>query len=556
MLRLATTFTSVLSSVAGGSLLHPFVRGHAGSTVNGHALGSGLLPIAGACIVLALLAGLGRLWLLGWRPSIPRPSVRSTTAFVLSFLIVSGMVLGGVGPGGGAVGTASAASVAGFQDCDPADSLVGALINGVLNPNQPGECRFNPEDADSGQTRTDIFAGAETSAAQKDVKLTSVENRLTDARAMALTEAKLAAIEAMNNNASKANATDAAETAVEDYYSTIQANLISEAESLTHYSDYASDVETNETGDSGLDQTWVTTKGNGRPPETTWERQIWLLNGSTRNISQPELSNGVQYTWFPNNGTNHDTSDTIIFQSADNQTVEYLKNSRFVSKFQKIHLQNDQVRNNVGGMVDGIYSGYSAGELNASDVLSPTELYSRAATDYNSTGYSGFAAAQLAATGYSGNISMSHVVNLSSEGAISANLSTTEVSGTIFYTGSESVTLEKGRTYDPTSHDGSFVLAYQTENQSGIADLTGNFSIAEQIDTSSGESVNSTSTETYVYNTTDTSDLQQTLTKLEELRQEYQQMNSGGDSIGWDWGSQNPAVVVAVVLAAILVLKD
>ncbi|PSQ57655.1 hypothetical protein BRD22_01665, partial [Halobacteriales archaeon SW_8_68_21] len=103
--------------------------------------------------------------------------------------------------------------------------------------------------------------------------------------------------------------------------------------------------------------------------------------------------------------------------------------------------QRQLVSDNLAVAIEETLANYDANELNATDFLSPTEIASRASTDYQETGYYGFAATTLAAQGYSGNLNTSHTVALASGET---------VDGTLFYTGDDLTQIENGTQYDPT----------------------------------------------------------------------------------------------------------
>jgi hypothetical protein len=185
-------------------------------------------------------------------------------------------------------------------------------------------------------------------------------------------------------------------------------------------------------------------------------------------------------------------------------------------------------------------------------------MATQASTDYNSTGYSGFSAAQAAALGISTDTNNSHVVthdwtrfNATSD---QQEMTTVNTTGTLFYTGEDSPSLSTGSTVDPTNYSGGFYMA--VSSMEGIdanatpqyVPLESNFTIQSATNTRTGEAVNTTTMEPRPeYSTTNVSNLQDQIDELQKLRDYYQQQTAAA---GGGTGSSNTMLIVAIALAA------
>jgi hypothetical protein len=177
------------------------------------------------------------------------------------------------------------------------------------------------------------------------------------------------------------------------------------------------------------------------------------------------------------------------------------------------------VNNNGDAVIDGIYGNFSQGEIDTTDVLSPSEIAGQAATNYSSTGYYGFAAAELAALGNAGSLNHSHTVE---------RYNGETLDGTLFYTGQDSVTFSLDDTYDPADYSGSFLMA----TNDGIVELTRPFTITDQVNTRTDETVGNVDAERYVYDRTSADQFKEALDQLQQVRQSFEDSESRATGIG------------------------
>jgi hypothetical protein len=220
----------------------------------------------------------------------------------------------------------------------------------------------------------------------------------------------------------------------------------------------------------------------------------------------------------------------------------------------------DRVLGNISTLISDIYSFYSAGDIPTDALLDAGDVYSVMSTDYESTGYFGYAAASAAALGIPSTSDYPMQVYLVEQDAtVKAHLySSTGPDGT---SGS---TWDTGTTYDPSTLPNPVYMAYEhtqtdadgnTQMVSDFVQLTGSFRIESAKD-KDGNDVSSVSVESKNQQTYDVAQLE---AELEELRKEYErqqdeaQTAAGGGS--FDWNSLSigglPGEAVALIVAGI-----
>jgi hypothetical protein len=502
---------------------------------------------------------------------------RRFAAIALAIMLVAVAIGGGLGPS--PVGSAEAAGP--LADCSWYDSTYGGFTAVMLQTISGTGCTIG-DDADPGTAAMgDVYASATTLQSTQDTALSMVDNRLTDARGPAYAEAKIAMVEEFKAGANKSVARQAAYDAIEDYYSPIVANLDTLWTQKVLYWNYSWHAEVQSTGSAGA---WVGGEnlpldevGGNHYPNIT-HRQLTLPNGST--VPTVAIHGNLSGTWYDLHWSNNEslsgdlptkhpdpsknqlvyshTSDYtyLVFleapasgsESWDYDRLKDISSTSGVNEpddtfeyyHAKVYDEIAQLKTNIDPLVNKTYQQYEPSELDTTGLLSPTELASRASTDYNSTGYHSFLAAQLAMMGYSGNIPISHTVE--------SNGST--YNGSLFYTGDNLTEIETGVTYDPANYTGSFVMAYQLENGSEMRDLTEPFTVTEQINTQTGETVANASIEQYAYSTNNASNLADELSQLIEAREdllgETPSNSSGGGGLFASFGSFLDGIIPSI----------
>ena len=474
--------------------------------------------------------------------------MRRVTALAVCLLVVSGMVLAGVGPGGSMVGTAAADDALAIDavNCSFTDYMFAPVSLAV-----PDGCSLQIQSVNTtDQGNLDNYAMAVSVQDNAEGYRTSHSNRLEDTKSVAWSKAKIAAVEAMNDGKSEAEAQVAAKQAVQSYYSTMEYNTVQQWNTYVDQISYvnASSVDVRGYHTSG------STSGPadiGNVSNTTYT----LLNGTDVQMREFYHS-GDGGVWVSLHDAETPTNDATVHVEVDDPTQDggqwedILMPKPWGTLTDDMVSQSNTVQSNIDAYISSVYTEYTEGELNASDAIDPQTLAQEASTNYNSTGYYGYAAANLAALGYSGNLSASHTVEVyNSTGTTVANYS-----GTLFYTGDDVDRFNTSQNYTFSNLSGTVYMAVQSGEKASIRDLSEDGSemrITEATNTKTKESLNATKIETKTYSTHNASNLQSELDQLQELRQDIQEMQAGG-GVGGGGGAGNPALIVGLIAVVLL----
>lgn len=436
--------------------------------------------------------------------------------------------------------------------CSAVDTAVTAMHTLVSSENL--RCQYWRTDS---ATKTDAYANALGLEDQTDAYYTTRNNMAQDVRGVMYMKGKMAAVEALNNGANESEAIKAWKNAVDDYTTRIVRNDLRAQEARVEQAAWIALM---------MGSTNTSTSYNAEMYASTGEATYNLPNGTTVNVSTPMVDSGGAYYWvlysdidsnydsmnLTNLSWEHGTASTIsgdhllvaeegapdqagYSSASDSYTaiaVNAKKGNTNVARF--LDARN-QIMADADTVVPNIYTEWKEGDIDLTDVLGPVTLAQEASTQYNSTGFHSFGAAELAALGIAGDTNVSHTVytDLNRTKYVEADNGSRDVStvnasieGTIFLSGN-STDLQTGTTYDPSTLDGTvyMTVASVTNRTTGdsvnvsdrIIVIENNFTISEATNTRTGESVNVTNAEDKTYEDTNASRLKE---KVDELRQE------------------------------------
>lgn len=555
--------------------------------------GTGAAPL-GAAVAVALLGVVllgARLYLGGVRlPSGSRRVARKAAAPAVVLLVVGAVVIAGVAPG--PTGSADAASIS-VTSCTVGDVALGGLFT-FLNPEDTCGIYGN---ADAHQDHIDAYAHGRALSESQNNYLVSISNFRDERRTASWTEGKLALVNALNNNSSLSTANRRANLSMAAYYHSQVNNY------LQYYSQAASQSEYDWRANSSwvkYDSSSMTLVGFAtvRAPlpgagNATLRAPV-LKDTSTSTtkymVETPGgLGHGTWNRWVPTENASDSLSPNTTYSSLTvesmhaaeiNNNTSQLASQRFTSvntpvvytdptssntttvidaerySNQLLDWRDDMYNNrqDMSTFADSVYASYQAGELNLSDILSPTDLASRAATNYNQTGSNAFVAAELANLGLAGDLNTS--VTVETVNSTGANVT---YNGTPFYTADDVSSFELNKTYDPANLSGTVYLAIQQNDSAGIITLNeGPFTFVSAIDPETGANLSQISMENYNEKDTNASDLQQELERLAELRDELNQKiaSISAPSAPSFGGLGEDAPILIVVAAAVILLAS
>jgi len=486
-----------------------------------------------------------------------RPALRKVGSLLLAVVIVSSMV-------GAPVGTAQAAP----EDCTIGDIALGGLFT-YLNPEDSCGVYKEQDTKDHLQARE---LGASVGAHQ-DSYLTTQENFASDRRAPTWSEAKLSIVNSLNQNRTEAEAQERANDSIEGYATPQVHNVlhtygagVSTAEQMWRanaswvrsqngssseyhvvgFADYsyplpngnnttirapivasgdflsASDTKDPDAYQSGtyylvMPTSWEPYEDYRRPNQTYVDSsEVESSNQVARisNVYSPYLSNDTSKidSVFMDENSNYAEGLYITGVNDSQENISVVDNGRYHDLHMDLWNVQTNTKDNVDSYINTTYQDYESGELSTDNILNPTDLASRASTQYNESGYYGFAAVELANLGYSGDFNSSVTVSM--------NNSTYE--GYLFYTADDRSGWEVGETYDPSGWNGTVYLAEQSsDNQSGVYRLDQNFTIESAQNPKTGDAITNVTTQEYTQATYNSSKLEAQLKELRKLKEEY-----------------------------------
>jgi hypothetical protein len=256
---------------------------------------------------------------------------------------------------------------------------------------------------------------------------------------------------------------------------------------------------------------------------------------------------------------------------SDNSWNLVLNPTTYRNEVEEYQSTLSQVESGLDSYVNTTYQEWEAGNLTTEDIAdsSPMTIGSMAATERNTTGYYGYANAQLASLGLSGDTNASHVVSTTlnqtnyTDTGRAYEQTPVNVTGTLFYTGDDNQTFQTGTTYNPDNLNGVVYMSVASMTnrtsgetvpyEGGFYEVESNFTVEDATNVRTGEPVNTTTMEPVDYSTTNVSQLSEELDRLKELRDYYeQQQAAAGGGFSLNFGGTGTGIGIA--LAAVVVL--
>lgn len=487
---------------------------------------------------------------------------RQAVALFLAFTLI--LTVASVPPGG-PVGQVSAS----HAECSETDELFWVMSLGYLNnpfavnqqcdPSALSDHADDLEDAHENATEVELYNTAAQIEADSEQYRAVVENSVMDSGTPAMAKAEAAAIAEIDAGGTEAEVEQAAEDAVQDYYSRKQMNLIDQwnVEVLTLETMYVT------LNASSVDNSFISHNetGSATPYEFT------QVDGTTSPLvnGTEQFSYGVEYESVddPTGGTltgtvhsghgSFSTGERVYGVEVDaiegESAREFIYFDDYASTWQVIEDKSDQVEANAVLYADRVYNATQNGSADASDFVSGATLAQEYATDYNSTGFYSYL------VGFSATQGMA-IPNLSTTSLMTIQTTTDIHQGLLMSQNApDSGVWEVGATYNALDIEGKQFVA-TTDGE--VVELDGEFSITS-MEGPDGESVDTTTSQEFNYTVTNESgnysELQE---ELQLLRTEIEDIEpapgSGGGSGGFDFNIGTTGLAVVAAGVAVLLL--
>ncbi|QIO21348.1 hypothetical protein [Haloarcula sp. JP-L23] len=455
--------------------------------------------------------------------------------------------------------------------CDLGERIGKAVDSGFTQLDceaQPSNGNIAYSELEAQQTKQHLYESGLNQRAAHENYFTVMDNYLQDTETQALIIGKNAYIRALNNGSSEAAARSAAHSAVNDYYSVKQTNLIVQWESSIKHYEYLQSVASSETGITQDDQSTGSTDRFVRMEQLESGGSFWayqdyggetnatLLNGtdvaydsyralwknsdgSTYGSGQVGVNTGLVDN--PESGVADEGGRLKMNATSSGSEYVYLDPVDFNTRWTNIQSQAQSVNDQLDTVVNNTYDAYTAGEIDNSDLQDPYVLQSQ----YNpGDEYQGWAAAQLTMLGQNSPDAMEQI------GYMNVTTGSETYTGVLMsQSNPSSGQFEVNQTYDAANISGQQYIV--TDSQ--MHELTGTFTL-DAIQTHSGERRTNITIYEKQYSTANVTemtqlydDLAKTVAEL-ETRQQNLGTSGGGVLFG---GSSSTLLLVVVIVAGV-----
>jgi len=343
--------------------------------------------------------------------------------------------------------------------------LAGALVNETLGPSNEGL------DGYTGglDLRRELYARSLELRDSNAGVAAVMNNRIQDSKNIAWIKGKAAAIEAMNEGKSSTEAETAALAANDEYYSTIQENLLNHWNSVVDRFEHYLTLAEEHSDTSGLELcglAGLTNLVEYRPVadsfytangfKTGGYEEYTLKDGRVMDVrvlyTYGVNSTGSDEWWYhltqdggdPTNSTYAAIHNTNKGEVADPDSGDRVNPVEWtIQLYNDADTEHSTMASNLSAFVTDAYAGLQSGDISTADMIDPVTLASEYSSSYDSTGYYGYAAAQLAMLGVPTDLAANAVIRLESDEVT--------ISGTLFVSDPPTEGLAVGSTYSPGS---------------------------------------------------------------------------------------------------------
>ena len=422
--------------------------------------------------------------------------------------------------------------------------------------------------------RKGVYEDALDAESTDERVMTSIENNLQNSKNVGLSKGKAALVEALNNGATESEANTAMNEAINEYYSTIQENI------LTHYGAQVNKLasmanslgnHSNFTSPSSFYFVWnnggyvgIRANNNGTVFASKSTNNVSLLNGDSKSVPEYTINvadgNFVGLNWKPGaTDSNGDPVDLFQWQKPDGSSSTTYGLRRIVSAFENAVTTRDEVNSQLVGFASDLYSNYGAGDIPSDEVLDPIT----AATELgNNTGLS-LREAQAGMMGIPTSAGFSLRLELADDDG-----NTYEVDAEIYTNAQPNDTdgnpagFKIGNTYDPAKFQAPIFVSYEYvdpetgEETTDFTQVENLFTVLEATD-SEGNEVEEVTPTSQTAQTADISSIEEELASIREEQQrllEKSQDPAGGAGAGYFSGSGPSTGLIAAVVGVIGVL--
>ncbi|WP_049972556.1 hypothetical protein [Haladaptatus cibarius] len=462
-------------------------------------------------------------------------------SLLLLVLVVTGSLVAGTG-------TVSATHDD-TAECGYLDALTYGFTFGLTNQHctvdaQVDAAVHSVQEAESNQTKLDIYSAATTQKAERDTFETTMGNYLNDTRSVAWMKAEKAIAQTYEDGGSEAEAKIAAREAISKYYATKQKQVLNSYNASVSSAVYLQERSVQEgfTDYVVADYTDTSYQGEYHWDGNTSERSVTLVNSNTTNVTalevygidtraDPDLTYDEEPA-YPGGGYASFTYDNGAEEANFSKVYVKPPNSNYEDNvvivdfhqanqhFTKIETLNSELQSEANVFVNNTYGDFEAGTINSTDVISRTTMmFEYGVQSGNESAGMWNSIAALSSMGLD-------TPDLNGTGVMTVSAGQNEYMGIVMAQSAPNGTWETGVTYDPADITGPVFVVTTDGHQ---VDLTAPFTISEMT-AKDGSNIDSIGTTEYVYQTSNTSELLEQMESILALTQELEdrQPNTGG----------------------------
>ena len=393
-----------------------------------------------------------------------------------------------------------------------------------------------------------------------DERKTALQNQRNYANrtyGIAISKAKITAIEALNDGESKATALTESNQDIVNFYSELtRRTLNTRNREILKINETAQTVNETEGINLRTVTDWSEKSTEGIQDFRVDNHTFTLPNGTDMTVYSLDVYTGDYcascgwFTVFPATPGSSDryTGGEFRFVDQDGNVVNEFSSAKYPETFTKGGEVQNRATSNIETVVEQVYANYDKGELDASEILGPLEATQLASTSYESTGKFSYASLSLEQMGLANPEQATFTVSWTENGSNKTK------DGQLFVSNDYNSSLEANKSY--TIEEPVFYIYQQSEDSAERIDLTGKqFTIEEIRDAETGDKLNKTTVQQNEFYTRDTTELQ---SQLESLESDIQELKTSGgffggfDGFGNFTGSLGPSAYA--ILALLLVI--
>jgi hypothetical protein len=374
---------------------------------------------------------------------------------------------------------------------------------------------FDFTDNDKQLFKEDIVSNALIIESDREQFIKDSELNVEQAYGQSMAEAKVEAVESLNNGTGEYDARQKVLDNIDNFYADYERRL---------FAQYNREI-------LNLENTLTTADEVDLAYENLFKQDFKNFSIIEGNHTLPNGETMPYYTVVAYDGTTvvdlkKDSTPGLITNASDSQDeAKYIESDGYNTVWDQIRNQRQNARTQTKDIVTRIYNNFNQGDIDVTDVRSPLETLQQARTSYDSTGSYQYATLTYEQLGLATGQNYAFTVQYNNS---DMNDTRTE-EGQLFVDGNDFGTLETNVTYDASNKEAWMIAQKQAKTQR--INLDGTFTIKEMRDTVTGNlttSVNTTVDRAYKPNITA---LEQ---QIEDLRQKQQELSgpAGGGLTG------------------------